>query len=670
MTHATSNLIYPIVLIALANAPLSCLHAKEAVANTDQQRRMIQEELETLPKLVPSLQTYQRIGFHGHGTDSAWVMIDLGREVMPEKIVLFPARPAVASDPPSIGFPSSLEIRISSDTDFSTSELIARWQEASPGDGEQIEFLVFGGNRARGRYLRIYVDGFRIDPLHPGESYYRLGEVVVLQNDQNVALRRRVTSTASTELARRWESMNLTDGYLWCLPLRGSELSPTNGYHSGIIDRAVVSEQVWVEVDLESVQPIDEVHFVPAYPLGFADQPGFGFPTHFRIMADAESENEKVLLDESLPEWPAEALPNPGASQLMLATPGLQARRIRISCEALWTNSVSGDYSPREFLLAISELQVWREGKNLALGQPVAAASSLDAPRWNSAALTDGYSSREKLLNWADWLSGIERAQQLREQLAEVDLSIRVKQEVVRLRVLWGAIGSTVVASFLGLTGMLWLRARAKRSVNELRTRIAQDLHDEIGASLSQLAIQSDLAKQHLLRGSLAPKRLEAISKDARQTLDQMRDVIWLLTPQASSWSDFSHRLEAIANRMLHDVGHDVLVEGEPPQGRPSIEWVRNVLMFLKESLTNARRHSDAECIRVVFVWNNRLVLHVEDNGRGFDVSNAREAGGSGLLNLEQRAATLTGSLDIKSSPDSGTKIILSIPYSHDRRIR
>ena len=50
-----------------------------------------------LPKLIPSLQTHRRIGFHGHAAEPAWVIVDFGRVVTPEKIVLFPARPAIAA---------------------------------------------------------------------------------------------------------------------------------------------------------------------------------------------------------------------------------------------------------------------------------------------------------------------------------------------------------------------------------------------------------------------------------------------------------------------------------------------------------------------------------------------------------------------------------------------
>jgi signal transduction histidine kinase len=120
---------------------------------------------------------------------------------------------------------------------------------------------------------------------------------------------------------------------------------------------------------------------------------------------------------------------------------------------------------------------------------------------------------------------------------------------------------------------------------------------------------------------------------------------------------------------MLEDIKHEVVIHGDPPQGGPSIEFSKNVLTFVKEVLTNARRHSQAEFIRVDFRWVNGLTLSIEDNGRGFELDTARNTSGTGLLNLEQRAVILKGSLNIQSHPGNGTKISLSIPLPNERKI-
>ena len=100
--------------------------------------------------------------------------------------------------------------------------------------------------------------------------------------------------------------------------------------------------------------------------------------------------------------------------------------------------------------------------------------------------------------------------------------------------------------------GMLILqRRRAAASREALRERIAHDLHDELGASLSHLALESDMARSELSAEDPMRTRLMGISETARDTLDHMRDIIWLLAPATYSWDGFQRRIEAIAERIL-----------------------------------------------------------------------------------------------------------------------
>lgn len=248
--------------------------AAEDVASLNERLTGIQQELESLPKLIHSAQTQQRLGIHGIKANPAWVMIDFGRPVRPERIVVFPARLPVPGDVPSAGFPASLQVEIAEADDFVTSIRIAGWQEPEPGAGEHVSFLSFEGNRASGRFLRVRVTGFRDDPSQPDQPYFRLGEIVVLEKGRNVALTRPVTCTAGVDIARAWTTRNLTDGYFWCLPLRGRETSPMNGHQSAASKQPFVGGKTWVEVDLGAAVAIDEVHLVPAHPRGYADLPG------------------------------------------------------------------------------------------------------------------------------------------------------------------------------------------------------------------------------------------------------------------------------------------------------------------------------------------------------------------------------------------------------------
>tara|TARA_R110002096_G_scaffold59069_9_gene148340 strand:- start:259 stop:2232 length:1974 start_codon:yes stop_codon:yes gene_type:complete len=626
----------------------------------------IERELAQLPQLIPSLQSSRRIGFHGHYAEPAWVTIDLGAIVTPERVVIFPARLPVVQNgtPPSTGFPAALDVEVDESAEFESPIRIARWSEAHPGEGEHLPFLSIPGNGASGRFLRVVIPnhGFRGTAGDPESLHFRLGEIVVLAEGRNVALRRPVTSSASTEQSRRWERTNLTDGYFWCLPLRGSEPSPSFGYHSATHSRAVPGSPLWVEIDLGQEMAIDEIHVTPAHPQNIPDAEGYGFPLQFEIVADPGT-GETVVLDEiENPRSSAAALPNPGAAQVMLATPGLRARRIRVNAARL--NGIGSSGLIENHFLALAEIQIWQGERNLALGKKVRHADSMAGDGWSAEALVDGYGSRYELLDWSTWLKGIEEASELQAEAVTIRARMAERREIRRNRLVTATVATALLIALASACAILVMRSIAARSREALRQRLARDLHDEIGASLSHLALQSELAGQQMRRGHLEPARLDNISATARETLDHMRDVIWLLAPASGSWSEFSQRMESIGHRLLDGVTGEVSVHGKPPEGSPPIGWAREVVAFFKEALTNARRHSQAECVRAEISWTDPvLTVCIDDDGCGFDANSITETTGYGLANLRQRATKLNADLKLDSEPGNGTRIRLSIPY-------
>lgn len=620
----------------------------------------IQQELTLLPRLVPSAQTHQRIGFHCRQQDGAFVAIDFGRTVIPDRIAIFPARLPHDVGVPSPGFPAGFDLEIAATADFARAVRIARWREETPGAGEQVPFLVFPGNGASGRHLRLRVTARRDGADQEEPAAMRLGEIVVLQDGLNVALQCPVTSSDATESARRWERLNLVDGNLWCVPLRGAGTSPSNGFLSAVSRDPVVADRTWVEVDLGEPLPIDQVHLVPAHPRDFPDSAGFGFPSHFRILADPGTANEHLVVKELEPPFPAEALPNPGEGTLMIATPGLIAQRIRVTCQALWRRGPGSDTGNGEHVFALAELQVWHGRTNLAVWRRVLASDSSQDAGWSPEALTDGHSSRQPLLDWERWLDGLERAERLRHEAAVLEITSAAQREGLQRRVMLVAILAVAAIGLLAAGMVLRVRVRARREQEALRQRIARDLHDEIGAGLSHLAMQSDLARREQATGAADGGRLEHIAAGARDLIDHMRDAIWLLTPTTGDWEALSKRMAGIAERLLDGIPHQVRISGTPPAGTPPIATAREVVLMLKEVLTNARRHSGAESVQVSLHWGDRLELTVRDDGRGFD--HAAAGTGHGLDNLRQRAAALGAKLTIDSNPGAGTAIHLLIP--------
>ncbi len=632
----------------------------------------IEHELSDLPRLIPSLQTCRRIGFHGLFADPGWITIDFGKSVTPDKIALFPARLPTQTNteaPISDGFPGALEIEIAATPEFDNAVRIARWKELLPGAGESLPFLSFSSNGAAGRYLRIRIpaEGFRqtTDSENSTSKYIRLGEIVVLAGGRNVALRCPVTSSPSIEQPRRWEPFNLTDGYFWCLPLRGRKGSPADGYRGAdfYFSGSHPDSKVWVEVDLGESQSIDEIHLTPANPGALSDQDGYGFPRQFKVVADHGSAEEKVILDEV--DFPnsggAESLPNPGAAQICLAPPNLIARRVRMIGVDLWGVGTSG--ATDQNFLALAELQIWQGNRNLALGKKVNFADQANLEGWSPEALVDGHSSRYEMLDWSTWLEQIERAEALKTEAASIRTRLQERRESNRRTLLFAGIGSAILVALLSIIALLMVRARAAASREALRQRIARDLHDEIGASLSHLAMQSELAGDQIKKGKIETDRLEHISETARSTLVHMRDVIWLLAPTEVDYGELSDRLQNVAHRILDGVNSEIEVTGTRPNGRPSINWSRELVAFYKESLTNAMRHSQANKIKVEIAWDNdQLKLAIIDDGCGFDTNSPTKSSGHGLANLKRRASTLKGNYTIDSIPDRGTTIHLTVP--------
>jgi signal transduction histidine kinase len=492
--------------------------------------------------------------------------------------------------------------------------------------------------------LRIEITGSRLGPGGRGR-FFTLGEVVVLENGRNAALGRPVRASSSTENGPRWQARNLTDGFLWCEAFAGADESPGNGYHSRV-ETTGPEGRKWVEVDLGEPRVIDTITLIPARPPDFADVSGFGFPPRFRVVLD----------DRTVFESGPDPFPNPGSAAVQLPVSGVVGRRVRLEAVELWRRT--GDY-----LLAMAELEVWSGPENVALGRPVTGLDNLETGRWKAAFLTDGFSSQRSLLGWKGWLDGVS-ARIAGEERQRVELAA-LEERRTEARERWIVFSGTaaVVAALLGVIALMWQRRQAEREREALRVRIAQDLHDEIGASLSHLALQGDLAA-----GKLGPEhpvhgRLVTLAATARETLGTMRDLVWLLAPVAGTWREFCLRLTEIGERLGGDFVVDVSMAGDVPSGGPAVAWAREIVLFFKEVLTNARRHSGADGVEVLIRWGTAsFTLVVRDRGCGFDPDDPSFQGGAGLRSLRARAARLRGRCEIRSEAGAGTTVVLQAP--------
>lgn len=599
----------------------------------------LEARLADLPDLRVAAQSHQRLGFHGRSGDPAWIEIELERPVALDEVVLFPARTDDPSDAAS-GFPPELRV-LGAGADEVFHALIEWRQQA----GEEVfdpPFLRLPLAGARIRRLRLEVRGGQ--PRGRGR-FFALGEVVLLAGGANCALGAPVRASEGILNPPRWQPENLTDGFVWFGNLQGGRAASANGFHSRI-ESSPEAVPKWVEVDLGAEVAIDEVRLVPARPVDFADVAGFGFPARYRV----------ELVPETGPALPlnagSEDSPNPGDAAVCLPAGGRLARRVRVTAEQLWQRS-------EDYIFALAELQVWAGGRNLALDREVACSDQVTAASWRPQALVDGHDSRRVLLSWSQWLEQASQRLQVVHslQVAHQRLAVldREHQRAV-VRSLWvgGGLFLMVAATLFG-----WMHQRQKLARHRLRERLARDLHDEIGSQLSHLS---------LLAGQGDAAALPRIAASARELQQVMRDLVWLLAPGGGDARDFTARLRATARQWLEPAVTEVTVEtvGVPPEGHLPIDWAREVLLFVREALTNAARHSQAQRVSVRQEWRpDAFVWSLEDDGVGFDEQAADFAAGSGLGNLRHRAGVLQGRVVITARPGGGTRLELICPPPH-----
>jgi signal transduction histidine kinase len=219
-------------------------------------------------------------------------------------------------------------------------------------------------------------------------------------------------------------------------------------------------------------------------------------------------------------------------------------------------------------------------------------------------------------------------------------------------------------------------RSRVRRAVavERVRSQIAADLHDGVGASLSRIAILSEVVRQQA-RSALpgAVPALTAISDNARAVIDDMSDAVWFIDPHVDNLHQVVTRARAMASELFD--GQSIRWTVEAPDNASGValasEQRRHIYLIVKEALTNVLRHAQATNVAVcIAASQGRLRLEVTDDGVGLHGKSrngsAGPAGGHGLENMQRRASALGGTARIVSRPQGrGTTIVVDVPLTH-----
>lgn len=193
-------------------------------------------------------------------------------------------------------------------------------------------------------------------------------------------------------------------------------------------------------------------------------------------------------------------------------------------------------------------------------------------------------------------------------------------------------------------------------AIERLRTRIATDLHDDIGASLTQISILSELAHRGAPRGVL-----EDIAGLARELVQDMSDIVWAVNPRHDRFEALAHRMRRFAADTLGDIELDFDAASLPADFSVPLECRRPLYLVFKEAAHNVARHSAASRALIrIELTEAAMKLTVQDNGRGFDPKAPRD--GEGLNSINRRLREIGGSARWEQAPGGGTTFTAIFP--------
>jgi signal transduction histidine kinase len=209
-------------------------------------------------------------------------------------------------------------------------------------------------------------------------------------------------------------------------------------------------------------------------------------------------------------------------------------------------------------------------------------------------------------------------------------------------------------------------RLRQRMKELELRNRIAADLHDEVGSSLSSIHMLSQVAAQQPVHDAAHVDILSRVSTNARETMEKMGDIVWMIKPGENEGVSLAQRMERYVYEMCSSQNIACTMEGGDTLQtiKLSMQQRKNFYLIFKEALNNAVKYAGTGKMDIrIELQNRQLKLLIQDYGKGFIVNS--NGNGNGLSNMQNRAKELNGQLVIQSVPGQGTVITLSFPIHH-----
>jgi ligand-binding sensor domain-containing protein/two-component sensor histidine kinase len=203
----------------------------------------------------------------------------------------------------------------------------------------------------------------------------------------------------------------------------------------------------------------------------------------------------------------------------------------------------------------------------------------------------------------------------------------------------------------------------------EIRNRIAQDLHDNVGSTLSSISVYSQVARirNDELKDEPLNELLHKISATSNDMISDMNDIVWAINPRNDSMEKIIHRMESYARPLLatRNIQFDLQYDKSVLQTNLDMEKRKNLYLIFKEAVSNAFKYSGCQRVEVrLSLARHVLDMRIKDDGVGFVLQqdeNKLTLSGNGLDNIRSRAKEMNGTASIETTPGEGTLVHVTV---------
>ncbi|MFK7851516.1 MAG: histidine kinase [Akkermansiaceae bacterium] len=572
--------------------------------------------------------------------------IDLGAEYPIDSLFLIPAQNQ-SSNQRSI-FPKGFRLDFSKCSDFSDVKTLYRTGNKAFPDpaGKPVKFT---GQDAVTRYVRITVtEGHK-----RGDSeIFGLAELVVISDGYPVSFAKDVTSVGDLDPSHLWYSAALTDGRMPYGIWQGGAWNDEEASEFYLSEKG--DDEVSWRMDFPEARDLD---LLILYPVGIEDiLDASVLPQALEIQAW----NSELDQYRTVKQWKNPSSGSDSRTPLTLSLEGVETESLRIVATE---PSKIGNQN----IYGLSEIEVWSDQENISEGIDV--CKRVNGTTREMTSLTDGFASKRRLIPVSFWLSQLHerwRVEREIEALRPMRAQMAAESE---LNATWGS------AMMLGLTFLIPVfiverrRLISKHQVDQLRKRIASDLHDDIGSNLGSISLIARTARKDLIRLQ-GPREvgtdLNEVESIAKESSLAMRDIVWLLERKQDTIGDLVSRIRETASRLLRDFDYTIDCDSKKVTSKLSLDAKRHLFLFYKEAIHNVLKHSEATKVSIR-LWDqgDKLALEIVDNGKGIPkkISDDKRAP-KGVRKLDERARVLEGRLDVNSTEGKGTRLLLTVKRS------